>query len=371
MSHQWSSHFRFILAAASAAVGLGNIWKFPYITGEHGGGAFVLLYLLCIVLIGLPLLLAEVGLGRLTQQNPVMAMQTLINRNHLAKGWGILGHSCLWVGFIILSYYSVISGWTLHFTTLSICNAFDQASSAHISALFADLLNSPGRMLLWHTAVMAMCAWVVSLKLQSGLERVVTYIFPFMLLLLMLLIGYNLVTAEFKQALIFLFKPSFGALNTHSILVALGHAFFTLSLVMGSMLVYGAYLPGEKQLFRSVLWIALLDTSIALLAGLAIFPIVFAFALEPAAGPGLLFVTLPVALGQMPGGLIVGTLFLLTAADTHPIVVPRVRAQLAQRAQWARRSLRSRSRWGCPRCRSRRPRSSRWCRPRRRRRGSR
>lgn len=318
----WSSRFVFIMAAVGSAVGLGNIWKFPYITGENGGGAFVLVYLACIAIIGLPLMMSEVMLGRRGGKSPIGTMAAVAAAEGRSKSWVGVGVMATLAAFLILSFYSVIAGWTMPYIVSAMSGGFNDISADHSGALFGQLLASPGQLLLWHSVFMGLTVLVSAGGVRHGLERAVTKLMPALFLLLLILVGYATTTGYFGQAVSFLFKPDFSALTAESILIALGHAFFTLSLASGAMMAYGAYLPKNVSIARTAVVIAVMDTGVALLAGLAIFPIVFANGLAASEGPGLIFVTLPVAFGQMPGGSFFASLFfvlLLFAAWTSSI----------------------------------------------------
>ncbi len=306
---QWSSRLVFILAATGSAVGLGNIWKFPYITGEHGGGAFVLVYLLCIALVGIPIMIAEVMLGRRGRQSPINTMRSLLAEEGAHRGWSLLGWSGMIAGFLILSYYSVIAGWALAYVFRTGSGLFVGATADGVSAIFGEFAGSPERLLGWHTLFMLMTMIVVARGVRSGLEQAVKFLMPALLVILLLLVGYAMASGDFMHGVRFLFQPDFSRLDQGAILVAMGHAFFTLSLGMGSIMVYGSYLPKEASIASSAVIIALADTAVALLAGMAIFPIVFGNGLEAGAGPSLIFQTLPLAFGQMPWGSFIGGLF--------------------------------------------------------------
>jgi NSS family neurotransmitter:Na+ symporter len=313
----WSSRLAFIFAATGSAVGLGNVWKFPYITGEYGGGAFVLVYLGCIALIGIPIMMAEVLIGRRGGQSPIHGMINLARAEGKSTGWQLAGWSGVLGSFIILSFYSVIAGWSLVYVWYAVSGVFDvaaadpaQAAEA-IGGIFSALLADPVALLLWHTLFMMMTVLIVARGVKAGLEKAVTYLMPALFVLLVFLVVNAAVsTGKLTAALGFLFRPDFSKLTTEAVLVALGHAFFTLSLGAGIMVAYGSYLPRHISIARASITVSILDTVVALLAGLAIFPVVFAHAgLEPSAGPGLIFVTLPIAFGQMPLGTLFGTLF--------------------------------------------------------------
>jgi NSS family neurotransmitter:Na+ symporter len=323
---QWSSRLIFILAATGSAVGLGNVWKFPYITGENGGGAFVIVYLFCIALVGLPIMMTEIMLGRRGRQSPINTMTSLSREEGTHQAWSLVGWSGVLAGFFILSYYSVIAGWALAYVVRASAGAFNGLDAAGIEELFNGLVGSPERLLAWHTLFMLMSMFVVAKGVKSGLERAVTYLMPALFLLLLVLVGYAMNTGFFTAGMDFLFTPDFYKLiysceiiegvercevSGSPLLIAMGHAFFTLSLGMGAIMVYGSYMPKQSSIAGSAILIALLDTLVALLAGMAIFPIVFANGLEPGAGPGLIFQTLPIAFGAMPGGRFFGTLFFI------------------------------------------------------------
>lgn len=335
---QWSSRFVFILAAVGSAVGLGNIWKFPYITGENGGGAFVLVYLVCIALIGVPIMMAEILMGRRGRRSPINTMRALVAEEKAHPAWRWLGWLGVVTGFLILSYYSVIAGWALAYVFRAAAGLFTGVSADATSALFESLLDSPESMLAWHTVFMVMTGVVVARGVRGGLEKAVTVLMPALFALLVVLVLYALYEGDFGRGAAFLFHPEFSKVFQHCellesgvkscrfsgepLLIALGHAFFTLSLGMGAIMVYGSYMPGNASIARATLTIVVADTTAALLAGLAIFPIVFANGLEPASGPGLVFQTLPIAFGAMPGGRFFGMLFfvlLVFAAWTSAI----------------------------------------------------
>ncbi|WP_163557914.1 sodium-dependent transporter [Halomonas sp. NO4] len=308
---QWSSKMTFVLAAAGSAVGLGNIWKFPYMVGESGGAAFVLVYLLCIGLIGLPILVAEWLIGRRGQENPINAMADLAKRGGHFPGWILVGISGVLGAFLILSFYSVIGGWSLYYTLGSVSGNFSGQDADGIGALFTGMLGSPGLLLLWHTLFMVLVIGIVARGVTKGLEGAVRTLMPALVVLMLVLVGYGITTGHFGEALAFMFSPNWSAVSGEVVLAAMGQAFFTLSLGMGIMMAYGSYLGEDVNLLSTARTVIILDTAIALLAGLAIFPIVFANGLDLASGPGLIFVTLPLAFGNMAGGTILGLMFFL------------------------------------------------------------
>jgi len=305
----WSSRLAFILAATGSAVGLGNVWKFPYVTGENGGGAFVLVYLLCIAIIGIPIMMAEVFIGRNGRHNPITSFRLVAERNLASPLWRISAIVGMLAAFIILSFYSVIGGWAASYIGHAAAGDFTGGTAESIGDLFGGLLGSPVQLLIWHTVFMALVVLVVSRGLKGGLERAATILMPALFMLLLVAVGYATTTGHFGEAVSFLFSPNFGALSVSGVLVALGHAFFTLSLGMAIMMAYGSYLGRDVSIGRTAISVAIMDTGVALLAGLAIFPVVFANGLEAGAGPGLIFQTLPLAFGNMPFGSLFGALF--------------------------------------------------------------
>jgi NSS family neurotransmitter:Na+ symporter len=319
---EWSSRLAFIFATTGSAVGLGNIWRFPYMTGESGGGAFVLIYLVCVATIGVPVMMAEIMLGRRGRQSPINTMRTLAEEEGRSPFWQYLGWLGMVAGFLILSFYSVVAGWTLAYVFRTGSGMFTGATAQGTESIFNALVADPERLLAWHTIFMAMSVLVVSRGVRSGLEKAVRFLMPALFFLLVAMVGYSMNTGGFAQAIDYLFTPDFGKIDRTVVLSAMGQAFFSLSLGMGAIMIYGSYLSHTASIARTTAIVAFMDTLVAVLAGLAIFPLVFAFGLEPQGGPGLIFVTLPIAFGQMPGGAIVGALFfilLLFAAWTSAI----------------------------------------------------
>lgn len=324
---QWSSRWAFILAATGSAVGLGNIWRFPYLTGENGGGAFVMVYLLCVVLVGIPIMMAEILIGRRGRQSPVNTMAALAKEEGLSRHWHLLGWMGVLAGFIILSYYSVIAGWTLAYIFRTGAGLFVDADAALSKQIFTDLVSDPEKLLAWHTCFVLITIIVISRGVKNGLEKAVKFLMPALFILLLVMVGYAMTTEKFVEGMRYLFIPDFEQLADKNFfsdifLPALGQAFFSLSIGMGAIMIYGSYLSQKSSISFNCFTIAIADTSVALLAGIAIFPIVFTYGLEPSGGPGLIFVSLPIAFGQMPFGTFFGTLFfvlLMFAAWTSGI----------------------------------------------------
>ncbi|MCD6526575.1 MAG: sodium-dependent transporter [Desulfuromonas sp.] len=308
---QWGSRLGFILAAAGSAVGLGNIWKFPYIAGQNGGGAFVLVYLLCIALVGLPIMIAELMIGRHTHKDAIGAFIAL---EHKRSWWQTPGWISVSAAFLISSYYSVVAGWTLDYVYRAITGSFSNQNATAIEGMFGSLIADGSRQTFWHLTFTLLCLGIVIGGIQKGIERWSKILMPVLFVLLTLLFINGMMSPGAKQGLEFMFSPDFCKLTPGSILEALGHSFFTLSLGMAAMITYGSYLKRDEDLFSAGLRVAGIDTLIAIMAGLAIFPIVFAVGLEPAAGPGLIFKTIPVVFSQIPGGSVLAILFFLLLA---------------------------------------------------------
>lgn len=337
---QWSSRWVFVLAATGSAVGLGNIWRFPYVTGENGGGAFVLIYLACVALVGLPIMMSEVMLGRRGRRSPINTMRTLSEEEGVNQAWSYVGWMGVVAGFLILSFYSVVAGWSLAYIFYLAGGAFNGATVEISGATFDALTGSAESLFFWHTLFMAMTMFIVARGVKGGLELAVRYLTPALFVLLIVMVGYAAVTGDIATSIRYLFEPDFSKVTGNSILAALGQAFFSLSLGMGSIMIYGSYLPKDASITQTSLVIGFADTVVAILAGFAIFPIVFGFGLEPGQGPGLVFVTLTIAFGHMPGGQFFGSLFfiLLTiAAWTSAIsLLEPVVAWLVETVGWSR-----------------------------------
>ncbi len=310
-------------------------------TGENGGGAFVIIYLLCVAAVGLPIMVAETLIGRRGRQSPVNSMRVLAEEEGLNLNWRFLGWLGVAAGFIILSFYSVVAGWSIAYVFYVASGVFADANVAASGAQFDELTGSPLRLLGWHTLFMGMTMYVVARGVQGGLEVAVKYLMPALFTLLVVIVGYAITTGDFNGALAYLFRPDFSAVTASSVLAALGQAFFSLSLGMGAIMIYGSYLPAGASIPRTVAGVAVADTTVAMLAGLAIFPIVFGFGLEPNGGPGLVFVTLTIAFGHMPGGQFFGALFFLlltVAAWTSAIsLLEPVVAWMVESLRWSRR----------------------------------
>ncbi len=305
----WSSRWLFVLAAAGSAVGLGNIWKFPYIAGENGGGAFVIIYLVCVAIVGIPIMMAETLLGREGRNSPINTMRMLTQQARSSGFWVVIGWMGVLAGFLILSYYGVIAGWALFYIFEMATGTFDAVTPDIANQTFNDFLANPWLMLLCQTLFMALTVYIVGKGVIKGLETAIRWFMPLLFVLLIVLLVYGMNSGGFQQGLDFMFRMNWASIDADAWLIAMGQAFFTLSLGMGAIMAYGAYVPGNTSITSTIATIAILDTVVAVAAGLAIFPVVFANGLEPGQGPGLMFVTVPLAFGQLPLGALFGTVF--------------------------------------------------------------
>ena len=301
----WIGKWTFILAATGSAVGLGNIWGFPYKAGTNGGGAFVLIYLACIVVIGIPIMISEIIIGRRAGNSPINAMRRVSIDSNQSSMWQFVGWSGIFAGALILSFYSVIAGICLNYIFIS------ATSSGAISASdqFGSVISSPGNLLFWHSLFMILTALIVSAGVKDGIGKMVKILMPMLGFLMIFMVIYSMINGNFSQAISFLFAPDFSQVTSDTVLQAMGQAFFSLSLGMGSIMAYGAYMPKDQRVINTSFTVGSLDTLVAILAGLAIFPIIFAFNLEPGSGPGLVFVSMLSAFNQMEFGYVIGPLF--------------------------------------------------------------
>lgn len=336
----WGTRLGFIMAASGSAIGLGNVWKFPYITGVHGGGAFVLIYIICIALIGIPILLAEFIVGRSTERSPVAAFEKL--EGGKKNFWLVPGYMGVIVAFIILSYYSVVAGWVLDYTGKAVSGTFGQGHDvASIKSMLGNLLSNGHWQVVLHALFMGITTFIVMFGVKKGLEKASDILMPVLFVILLCLFGYSFTLSGAGEALSFLFSPNFDKLTPAGVIEAMGHSFFTLSVAMGIMITYGSYLNRDQHLVRTSLLVVLLDTMIALMAGVMIFSIVFSFGLDAGGGPTLIFSTLPTLFAQMPGGSVIsiGFFILLSfAALTSGIsIMEVVVAYLIDTFDWERK----------------------------------
>ncbi|WP_316348404.1 sodium-dependent transporter [Desulfuromonas acetoxidans] len=334
---QWASRLGFILAASGSSIGLGNIWKFPYVAGQNGGGAFVLVYLVSILLVGIPIMMAEFLLGREGGKDAIGSFARLAGKN---SPWRLVGWTSVIAAFILLSFYAVVAGWCFDYVVKSAAGTLQHASPEQISALFSDLLSSPGQMIFWQACFLMATAAIVSCGIQHGIERWSKILMPLLFLLLLYLFVHGLFSGGAGRAAQFLFSADFSLLTPQSLLAAVGHSFFTLSLGAGVMITYGSYLDRQADLFSMAIKVSALDTMVALLAGMAIFPVVFSAGLDPGAGPGLVFQTIPIVFSSAPMGWLLAVVFFLLlafAALSSSISMLEVSvAWLVDEKQWSR-----------------------------------
>ena len=301
----WNSKVGFILAASGSAVGLGNIWRFPYTTGKNGGALFVLIYLISVVVIALPVLLAEVSLGRFSGKNPVGAFKEIKPKG----GWKYLGYLGVITGVMILSYYAVIAGWTIGYFFKAVTGKFNNLDSATSGQIFGTFVSDWQLQIILLAVFVFLTVYVVSKGVSGGIEKFSKILMPMLFGILVLLLIRSVTLPNAAAGLEFYLKPNFDALTPKVILEAMGQAFFSLSLGMGTMITYGSYVSKGEDLPSATGWIAFFDTFIAIMAGFIIFPAIFSVGMDPAGGPGLVFNILPVIFSKIPGGIIFGSLF--------------------------------------------------------------
>jgi NSS family neurotransmitter:Na+ symporter len=310
----WSSRTTFLLAAIGAAVGLGNIWRFPYLAGEYGGSAFVMVYIACIAVVGIPILIAELMMGRRGRMSPVGTMTVLAEEAGASRHWRKAGWLAVITIFLAGSFYYVVASWVLAYILLAIEGAFTGIDGAGTHDLFAQLIGDPLRLSLWFALFMGMTIFVVASGIRDGLERAVKFLMPSLFALLIVMVAYAAYAGDFARGFEFLFQFDVSKISPSVVLAAIGQAFFTLGIAQAVMITYAAYIPDHVRLPQAAVVIAIADLVVAILAAMMIFPIVFANGLEPGAGPGLIFETLPIAFGQMPGGQIFASLFFILVA---------------------------------------------------------
>ncbi|MFQ5661109.1 MAG: sodium-dependent transporter [Gammaproteobacteria bacterium] len=308
---QFATRWGFVYAAIGSAVGLGNIWRFPFIVGENGGGAFVLLYLFFIVSLGIPAMIAMILIGRRGRQSPINSTQVLAVAEGRSPNWKYLGWLTVIVAYLALTFFSVVAGWTLDYLVKSASGMFSGITPEESRRIFAVVKGSAGSMMFWHGVFMLFTIFIVARGVRAGVEKAVKFMMPALFVILFILVGYAAVTADFGGALRFMFATDFSRIDGKVVLLAIGQAFFSLSVGGGGIIAYGAYLSRQSSIPFTATLIATADTVVALFAGLAIFPLVFTYSLEASSGPGLIFETLPIAFGRMPAGGFFGTLFFI------------------------------------------------------------
>ena len=336
---QWGSKLGFILAASGSAVGIGNIWKYPHMAGQNGGAAFTVVYLVCILVVGLSIVIAEFVIGRRTQLSPVGAFEKLAPKTN----WKWVGFLGVASAFVILSFYGVVGGWIMKYIIISVTGGFKELAGdpAAASSVFNNFITGTWSPIFFQVIFMTVCIWVIVNGVKGGIEKWSKIMMPLIIILLGALAVRGMTLPGGMEGISFLFKPRFEDLTASSVVLALGHSFFTLSLGMGTMITYGSYLGRKQNLLNSALWVIALDTAIAMLAGVAIFTTVFALGANPAEGPGLIFVVLPSVFPQLDAGTLWGTLFfflLFMAALTSAIsILEVVTAYFIDQKGWTRK----------------------------------
>lgn len=336
-SRGFTSNIGAILAAAGGAVGLGNIWRYPYMLGQNGGGAFLLVNMFFVLAIGIPLMMTEFVIGRRAQRNVVGAYKKLERR----KGWAIIGYFGVLAAVLIYAFYSVVAGWTLNYIVMSCSNRLSGLSPAEVSETFANFTSGSFWPVFYQLMFLLLTALVITFGVQKGIEKVSKILMPVLFALLLLMCVRSLTLPGAKEGLGFLFHPDFSMLTGAGVLGALGQSFFSLSLGMGAMVTYGSYIRKEDSLFKTSVWISVCDLMVAVLAGVVIFPAVFSFGMDPAGGPQLVYVVLPNVFNSMPmGGLFAAVFFVLLgiAALTSTISLQEIIvAFTVEELHWSRR----------------------------------
>ena len=307
----WTSKFFFLMASIGFAVGLGNIWRFPYVAGESGGGAFVLLYLFFAFSIGIPIVIAELLIGKRGRAGSVGSMRALVKEDSLSTAWVGVGYLNQVAALLIQVTYAVIAGWVLFYFFRALTEGFVQITPPLAAAEYNAITKNFFGSLFWTSSSIFTCGLILYFGLKSGIERAVGFMMPTLFFVMLLLITFNVFAGGFKDALVWLFEPDFSKITPQVCLAALAQAFFSIGVAMAVMTTYGSFLSQETNIFSSALIIVFADTLVAILAGLVIFPVVFSGNLDPAAGPGLIFQVLPVAFASMPGGYFFGVFFFL------------------------------------------------------------
>ena len=308
---QWSSRYGFLLASVGFAVGLGNIWRFPYVTGHNGGSAFLFIYLAAALIIGLPLLITELSIGRRGKSSAPGSIINVAEASGASRSWGLVGSLGVFCAFIILSYYSVMSGWTLDYFFRAASGSLEGITAKESMEMFSALNNNPWKLLFWNTVIYLLVIFVVRQGVQAGIERAVKVLMPALFFILIVMMIYSAIAGDLMAATRFLLEPDFSKVTSSMIMQAVGQAFFSIGIGWGTLIVFGSYLPDDVSIPKSAVILIFADTFVALLAGFAIFPLVFGYGLTPTSGAGLAFETLPLAFGQMPGGAFFGALFFL------------------------------------------------------------
>ena len=309
---QWSSRFTFVMAAVGCAVGLGNIWLFPFLAGMNGGGAFVLVYLVAVPILALPVLIAELMIGRRGAAGPPRAIATVARESGRSESWSWMGVILGGLGAIFaLSFYAVAGGWAMAYTFKTAAGQLQGIDTTQATLTFDVLNGSPGSLLPWSMAFVGITIFISARGLHAGIEKAVKLMMPALFVMLVAIVIYAGIVGDFSRAVHFLFAPDFSKLDSKTVLAAFGAAFFSVSVGITNMMAYGSYIDRDTRIPGTASIVVLADTGVALLAGLMIFPLLFKYGLEPSEGPGLVFMTLPIAFAQVPGGMLIGTLFFL------------------------------------------------------------
>lgn len=336
-SRGFTSNIGAILAAAGGAVGLGNIWRYPYMLGQNGGGAFLIVNMIFVLMIGIPLMMSEFVIGRRTQSNVLGAYRKMERK----KGWGAIGNFSILAAVLIYAFYSVVAGWTLNYIVLASTNQLAGLSPMEVAETFEAFTSHSIWPVFFQLLFLGLTALVISLGVQKGIEKISKILMPVLFILLLFMVVRSLTLPGAKEGLRFLFHPDFSKLTGAGVLSALGQSFFSLSLGMGAMVTYGSYIRKEDSLFKTSLWISICDLLVAILAGVVIFPAVFSFGMDPAGGPQLVYVVLPNVFNSMPmGGLFAAVFFVLLgiAALTSTISLQEIIVAFdVEEFHWSRR----------------------------------
>lgn len=309
----WSSRLTFLMASIGFAVGLGNIWRFPYVVGENGGSAFVLVYLLFAFAIGVPLVMAEWTIGRRGSgaASASGSVRDVARQSGASPAWGNVGGIAVLAVFMLMLFYTVVAGWTMDYFFRAASGAFQDIDAAASKSMFDGLMANPLRLGIWHTVVVVLTVYINSRGLKGGIEKAVNILMPALFVSLLLMVIYAGIVGDFSAAATFLLTPDFSRVTGDTLLMALGQAFFSIGIAMAVMITYGSYLDQQTSIPKNAFIVVGADTLVAMLAGFAIFPLVFAHQLEPGSGAGLVFETLPIAFGDLPGGQIFSSIFFL------------------------------------------------------------
>ena len=332
-----SSRLGFILISAGCAIGCGNVWKFPWMTGQNGGAAFVVVYLICLALLGLPVLTMEFSVGRAAQKSPIYMYQAITPGK---KGWPVHGAVCLIGNVILMMFYTIITGWLLYYFYSSVTGKFVGMNGDEVGAYFGNMLATPQVVILFTVIICILGFFVLSFSLKGGLERVTKVMMIALIIIMVVMAGNSFTLSGAKEGLSFYLVPDFSKINVDVVVAAMNQAFFTLSVGMGSMAIFGSYLGKDHALLGESVNVIVLDTIVALTAGLIIFPACFTYNVEPGAGPALIFITLPNIFLNMPLGRFWGSLFFLfmtfAAFSTVLAVFENILAGVRELTDWSR-----------------------------------